>query len=255
MFQQGWDFVQQVPRFAQQFSGQGQQPAAFAPTPQAPFAGDAPVPAAGGPMTFPTYPPTPSADAPAAPAAVSPAADAGQIDQLLQALRQRNIPPLPGPYGPPPTAPAAAPGDPMSMLRLILSNPQFLQALQSTSAPVAARPVQLPVPVPTAPQQMQQMPIPLGAVLNAIVALAGSSMSNLSAGAREDEPEVPAYLVDADGRFIVDPANMDDRAALVTHLFRLSAEAQGAGEGWLAMEQDEAIDDSVDEGEATEGWA
>ena len=141
------------------------------------------------------------------------------------------------------------------MLRLILSNPQFLQALQATSAPVAARPVQLPVPIPAAPQQMQQVPIPLGAVLNAIIALAGSSMTDLSAGAREDEPDVPAYLVDAGGQLIVDPASTDDRAALVTHLFRLSAEAQGASEGWLPMEQYEAIDEGVDEGEATEGWA
>lgn len=208
-------------------------------------------------MTAPAYPLSPLADAPAPPpSTMSPAADTGQVAQLLQALRQRQIPALPGPYATPAAAPAPAPpADAMAMLRLILSNPQFLSALQSTAASSAPRPVSLPVPVAAAAPQLRQVPIPLGAVLNAIVALAGASMTDLSAATREDEPEVPAYLVDAQGGFIVDPASADDRAALVTHFFRLSAEAQGASEGWLPVEQFEAFDDSVDEGEATEAEA
>jgi hypothetical protein len=182
---------------------------------------------------------------------MSPAADPAQVDQLLQALRQRQIPALPGPYASPVAAPAAAP-DAMAMLRLILSNPQFLNALQSTAAPAPPRPVTLPVPVAATAPQLRQVPIPLGAVLNAIASLAGASMTDLSAASREDEPEVPAYLVDAEGAFIVDPASAEDRAALVAHFFRLSAEAQGAGEGWLPIELFEAFDESADEGEAVE---
>jgi hypothetical protein len=182
---------------------------------------------------------------------MSPAADPAQIDQLLLALRQRQIPALPGPYASPAPTPAAAP-DAMAMLRVILSNPQFLNALQSTAAPVPARPVSLPVPVAATAPRLRQVPIPLGAVLNAIASLAGASMTDLSAASREDEPEVPAYLVDAEGAFIVDPASADDRAALVAHFFLLSAEAQGAGEGWLPIEQFEAFDESADEGEAVE---
>jgi hypothetical protein len=114
---------------------------------------------------------------------------------------------------------------------VILTNPQLQQALQSAPAPGAAAPrtVALPVPSPTAPQQTRQVPIPLGAVMNAIAALTGQSMTELNENMSEEEPEVPAYLVDDDGNFIVDPASPDDRAALVTHLFRLSEEAQRSG--------------------------
>ena len=66
------------------------------------------------------------------------------------------------------------------------------------------------------------MPIPLGAVLNAIVALAGQSMTELAEQESEDAEELPEYLVAEDGELLVDPASADDRAALVTHLFRLS---------------------------------
>lgn len=213
------------------------------------------MPGSGSPMTAPAYPlsPLPDAPAPSPSSTMSPAADTGQVDRLLQALRQGQIPALPGPYATPVPAPAP-PADAMAMLRLILSNPQFLSALQSTAGSSAPRPVSLPVPVAAAAPQLRQVPIPLGAVLNAIVALANASMTDLSAATREDEPEVPAYLVDAQGGFIVDPASADDRAALVTHFFRLSAEAQGAGEGWLPAEQFEAFDESVDEVEATEAW-
>ena len=254
--QQGWDFARQVPGIVQQFAAPGPPPAGTTPTGMPP-GGDGPLPGSGSPITAPAYPlsPVPDAPAPPPPTTMSPAADTGQVDRLLQALRQGQIPALPGPYAAPAPVPAhAPPADAMAMLRLILSNPQFLSALHSTAASSTPRPVSLPVPVAAAAPRLRQVPIPLGAVLNAIVALAGASMTDLSAATREDEPEVPAYLVDAQGGFIVDPASADDRAALVTHFFRLSAEAQGASEGWLPVEQFEAFDESVDEGEATEAW-
>jgi hypothetical protein len=74
--------------------------------------------------------------------------------------------------------------------------------------------------------QMRPVAIPLGAVINTIAALAGQSLTELHAGTAEDEPEVPDYLVDADGEFIVDPASAEDRAALVAHYFRINNQAR-----------------------------
>jgi len=161
-----------------------------------------------------------------------------QIALLLQALRHRQIPALPGAAMQPAAAPLPAPApaaprqpDALGLLRVILTNPHLQQALQSAPAPGAGvQPaVQLPVPSPAAPAQTRSVPIPLGAVMNAIAALAGQSMTELSENMSEEDAEVPSYLVDDDGNFIVDPASPDDRAALVTHLFRLSEEAQRSG--------------------------
>jgi hypothetical protein len=91
------------------------------------------------------------------------------------------------------------------------------------------RSVELPVPAPAAPRHVRSVPIPMGAVMNAIAALAGQSMTELNEYTREEESEVPEYLVDEAGEFVVDPASADDRAALVTHLFRLSDATQRSG--------------------------
>jgi hypothetical protein len=115
---------------------------------------------------------------------------------------------------------------------MILTNPQLQQALQSAPAATGAvlpRTVALPVPSPAAPRQMRRASIPMGAVLNAILALTGQSMAELNESVSEDEPDVPAYLVGDDGQFLVDPASDTDRAALVAHLFRLSDAARRSG--------------------------
>lgn len=165
--------------------------------------------------------------------AYQPAPDVGQLAGLIQALQQREIPALPG-HAPAPAAPAAAPQtDALALLRLIVSNPQFQQSLQqaATSGPAAPRTVPLPVPVGDPGGATRPVPIPLGAVMNAIVTLAGQSMTELNAMSREDDPEVPEYLVSEDGEFIVDPASPEERAALVTHWFRVSDQTrQGAAE-------------------------
>jgi hypothetical protein len=99
---------------------------------------------------------------------------------------------------------------------------------------------------------MRSVQIPLGAVMNAISALAGQSRAELNASTREDEPEVPPYLVDEEGDFIVDPASPDDRAALVTHLFRVSDEAQRAARYWQPDAPPSEADGELDESDA---WA
>jgi hypothetical protein len=124
----------------------------------------------------------------------------------------------------------AAPAQPdaFGLLRMILTNAQLQQALQPAAAGMP-RTVALPVPSPTAPRQVRTVPIPMAAVMNAILALAGQSVTELNEAVGEDDPDVPAYLVAPDGEFLVDPASADDRAALVTHLFRLSDAAQRSG--------------------------
>ena len=203
------------------------QPPAAAPEPAAAIA--QPQPAPPSPYTAP-QPPY------AAPPAAPPSGFGDQLGWLLQALGQRQIPPLPGSAAPPAATPTpmAAPAPPQpdafGLLRTILTNPQLQHALQAAPAfGAAARSVMLPVPSPAAPQQTRQVPVHLGAVMNAIAALAGQSMHELNENVSEEEPEIPPYLVDDDGNFIVDPASPDDRAALVTHLFRLSEEAQRSG--------------------------
>jgi hypothetical protein len=187
-----------------------------------------------------------------------------QIAALLQALQQRQIPPLPGavsqPVGAlapamPPMRTAAPPPqtDALGLLRVILTNPQLQQALQFMPAGAATPPpVQLPVPTPAAPGQARPVQVPLGAVLNALVALSGRAMTELNENVSEEEPEIPEYLVGDDGDFLVDPASADDRAALVTHLFLLSDAAQRSG--WYP--QLEGASDEADvELDESEEWA
>ena len=88
--------------------------------------------------------------------------------------------------------------------------------------------------------------------MNAIAALAGQSMTELNESTPEDDPEVPSYLVDEDGEFVVDPASPDDRAALVAHLFRISDEAQRSGRFWTTQRSASRGDDELDESET---WA
>lgn len=152
-----------------------------------------------------------------------------QLGMLAQALQQRQIPPLPGlaPYA----APAVPQGDGIALLRMILGNPQFQQALHFASVlgSAAPRTMQLPVPSAGAVPGVRPVSIPLGAVMNTIAELAGHSMEELNASTSEDDPEVPAYLVDDQGQFIVDPGNPQDRAGLVVHLFRMNDEARRSG--------------------------
>lgn len=219
--------------------------------------------------------PSPALDAgvqpyapPQQPAPSPPAFAGDQYAQLMQALQQRQIPPLPNPsFGipaaAPPIAPAAAPQpDALALLSVILSNPQFQQTLQMAAGQGGRGPrsVPLPLPVQSQPQQMRSTQVPLGAVMNAIAMLAGRSMTELNATTREDDPEVPPYLVDEQGEFVVDPASSDDRAALVTHLFRVSEQAQLAeqfqdAEQFEEAEQLEDAEQFQEAGEADEDHA
>jgi hypothetical protein len=213
--------------------GQPTQPASWSPPTSQP----------AYPVGQPAYPP-----ATAPQSGGLPQAGADTIGLLLQALQQRQIPPLPGTYAQPPAAPAQPPQqNALALLSLMLANPNLQRAFHTARMTGAApRTVELPVPAATAPPQTRPVQIPLGAVMNAIAALAGQSMTELNESTSEDEPEVPSYLVGDDGDFLVDPGSPTDRAALVGYLFRMSDEAERAGFGRFS--EDEAQDE-------TEAWA
>lgn len=247
--------VQVYQQFAQP-GGAAPAPAASAqPAPEPPSTSGAPIASPEPAAATPTPPTSGGVEAPASPAspwaqlnpsystapapqpyvatpspypvqAVTTGVD--QLGLLLQALRQHQVPPLPSPpayYGAPLPHPRQPDG--LALLRTILTNPHLQQALQAGVAHTAGtRTLALPVPSTSAPGQTRSVAIPMGAVMNAIATLAGQSMSELNETTAEDEPEVPVYLVDDAGDFLVDPASGSDRAALVAHWFRVSEAAE-----------------------------
>ena len=114
------------------------------------------------------------------------------------------------------------------------------------------RAVELPIPATGAPRQTQSVRIPLAAVVNALAALTGPTMTELNESTSEEDPEVPAYLVDDNGDFFVDPASADDRAALVAHLFRVSNATQRSGRFPQLRRPSAEADGELDESDA---WA
>jgi hypothetical protein len=108
--------------------------------------------------------------------------------------------------------------------------------------------MELPMPAYGVPGGMRTVQIPLGAVLNPIVNLASRAMEEMNASTREDDPELPEYLVGDDGQLLVDPASAEERTALVLHMVRTSQEATRSG--WFG--QIEGADEALDESEI---WA
>ena len=213
-----------------------------------------PVQPAGQPM-----PDTPSAGySPAVGPQPRDGIDTDRMISLLQALQQRQIPALPGGPSEPAAAPAMGPlpgsappqTDALGLLRLLLTNPQMHQALQSARAGATPPSVRLPVPAPDG-TQLRPVQIPIAAVLNALVALSGRAMTELNENVSEEEPELPDYLVGPDGDLVVDPASADDRAALVAHLFLLNDAAQRSG--WYP--QMSGAEDADVERDDPETWA
>jgi hypothetical protein len=186
-----------------------------------------------------------------------PAPSVDRLAQLMQALQQHQIPSLPA-AAPAimatPTSPGSPQADGLGLLRLILLNPQFQQALHQAamSGGAAPPPVTLPVPAIDPPSRLRPVEIPLGAVLNAISGLTGPAMMQLNARTSEADPEVPAYLVSEEGEFIVDPASPDDRASLVVHMFEVSDETQRLQALRQRQSRQHQSDPETDESEA---WA
>jgi hypothetical protein len=106
----------------------------------------------------------------------------------MQSMQQRQIPPLPSPA----TPWAGGQTDSLGLLRLILGNPHFQQALYhaALSGAGSVPPVALPMPAMD-PARMRSVQVPLGAVINAIAGLTGPAMMQLNARTSESDPEVP----------------------------------------------------------------
>jgi hypothetical protein len=262
----------QPPPFA---SAAGEPPAISSVTPVgAPPAAAAVPPTTAAPTGYATPPgygaPYPLSGAgTASPYAAwpQPAAGGDTLGLLLQALQQRQVPPLPGPYAQPTAVPQH---NAMTLLSLMLANPNLQRTLQTAHMTgVPPRSVDLPVPASTAPVRTRQVQIPLGAVMNALTALAGQAMTELNESTPEDDPEMPSYLVGDDGDYLVDPADPNDRAALVAYLFRLNdevernpyaatSEAEYTEDEAAAYAEDEEAydpDKTEDEQDETEAWA
>ena len=163
----------------------------------------------------------------------------GQPMQAPQPQQFQQPAQFPGPLGNmmnlfrqgPPSAMASshgAPTDATAMLRMMMGHPQLQQALQwaSVLGPSAPRTVDLSVPGATSQGGPRNVSVPLGAAMNALSSLLGRSLMEVNANTNESDPEVPEYLVDDEGEFVVDPADADARAALVAHLFRIDAQVR-----------------------------
>ena len=155
-----------------------------------------------------------------------PASQPGQLQMPSQSGQAQGAP-----LAPQPQPGTAGPFDATGLLRLLIGSPQLQQALGNAAVLGTAGPraVTLPIPAAGGPGSGNPVSIPLGAVMNAIASLAGQALTELHESCREDDPEVPEYLVNDEGEFIVDSASPEERAALVTHYFRLAGEAQRSG--------------------------
>lgn len=110
-----------------------------------------------------------------------------------------------------------------ALMALLMSNPQFMQALQ-------AAPFSTGMPsVAVNPPNSAPVPIPLSAVMNTLAQLAQASSRELSEMSTEGEAQIPEYLLADDGSLIADPASPQEQAELVLNWLRAGAQARRLG--------------------------
>ncbi len=164
---------------------------------------------------------------------------AGQIGGMFQMFQGGRVPRLPQAQGriqqrPPqqlrtPQRPATitsrgpTAGGPMNataLMSMLMNNPQLMQTLRSAAFSRREEEREVVANIP----ESGNVAIPLGAVMNLLSHLARESVLELNQLTSEDDTETPEYLLGEDGELLVDPANSEDRAALVLHLLRLDGE-------------------------------
>ncbi|MBN1612073.1 MAG: hypothetical protein JW940_35910 [Polyangiaceae bacterium] len=150
----------------------------------------------------------------------------------------RGIAPSPAPAG------GGSGRDALGQFAALMGDPRVLQMLQSAAVlgQAATRGLEVEVPGPDGPRSVQ---IPAGPIVAGLASLANESLRELNALTREDDPDVPEYLVDDRGEFIVDPANQEERAALAVELLRADRDARRCVDC-------RALEDGLDESDA---WA
>jgi hypothetical protein len=67
-------------------------------------------------------------------------------------------------------------------------------------------------------------PVPIAAFFNLLTTLAGRAAEEYNALGISDSRAVPRYLMDAEGEYLVDLANPDERAAVLLGLLELAAQ-------------------------------
>lgn len=121
----------------------------------------------------------------------------------------------------------------------LLGRPQMLQALGSLASGRN----------PAIPLGAGRPPVPANAFAGLLGALGRAAEAESLAF--ESAENVPAYLVDSEGHFVVDPREPDLRAARVLQLLNESDEAE-AWDEWEGEADDEAFDEY---GDSIEWWA
>jgi hypothetical protein len=131
----------------------------------------------------------------------------------------RPVPPRQPPSTPAPRPPSvAAPSSPrpqgspaaMQFLRL-LSNPTVLQALMSMTMGSAGEPA----------VAVSNRTVPTSAITNLLSQVAAQASEEANILQRGEG--IPDYLMDSEGEFLVDPANEEERAALLLHMLNEEA--------------------------------
>ncbi|MCG8349689.1 MAG: hypothetical protein MI924_18140 [Chloroflexales bacterium] len=114
----------------------------------------------------------------------------------------------------PPGAASAATVPSAAQLLAALFQPQTLQALMAGAMGQAG----------ASQVNVAGRPVPIAAFFNLLSTLAGRAAEEYNALGISDSRAVPRYLMDAEGEYLVDPANPDERAAVLLGLLELAAQ-------------------------------
>lgn len=145
-------------------------------------------------------------------------------------------------------APGRLPLNNTAQLASLLNNPRIMQALQAA----LFRGREGAIHVETDAPYRASESIPLADVMDTIARLAQESALELNALAGEDAAEIPEYLINEDGEYVVDPECAEDREALVLGYLRRQGELKRYQELDGFVENEGGAGNETD---ASEVWA
>lgn len=165
-----------------------------------------------------------------APAQIQPTPPAQPAQMPAAGPVQQPVAAQPAPAGP------AGPSSGAALLSF-LAQPAVQQALSSLIAgPLARRQV-----------MVGATPVPTEAILNTLSALAQEAAAVHYADGLWAAEDVPRYLLDEQGEFLVDPAVPEQRAAVVLHLLDRAEEDERRARFYELLEEREYDDESADD--------
>jgi len=134
---------------------------------------------------------------------------------------------------PPPQPPIAPAAPATAQLLQVLARPEVLQALMSMLLGPSGR---RHVPV-------AGTPVPVGAFTNLLGVLANRAAAEYNVLAAPSGEDIPRYLLDVNGEFLVDPAVPEERAAVLLGLLEIAEQEEAAYELYEAELAEEFEDD------------